>query len=230
MDWSFLRGDRCLRMFICIEKEQGNDYNIDGFIDNQRLYICLTLMVVNAVAIAEDQEDYDCVYNEITQRYDCYYLTRHDCMAAEGIMISVSVVSALLAIINSVLCCIGCCCRCCRKTVTPQVVYVPGQEGAIPATNVMYAVQGNQPSGAVYLIPSTTQNMYPYNCTVSHQLPTVQSPPAYPMQSGYTVTQTIPTVKSFPGPAPQRQPEQPQPDQVLDQNATNVSNDTKLPL
>ncbi|XP_070536690.1 uncharacterized protein [Ptychodera flava] len=150
---------------------------------------CPTLLILSSIALGVVYDDSDA------------------CIAAGSIMIIVAVLSAILSIINSVYCCIGCCCR---NRETQQVIYVTTQEGAMGATNMMYAVQGVQPSGTVFMIPATAQNMYPNNFPTSQQLPTEGSPPPYQMHSGYataqTVPGTVPAVQSLPAAPPQGQP------------------------
>ncbi|XP_070536822.1 uncharacterized protein [Ptychodera flava] len=145
------------------------------------------------------------ILSSISAAFYTYYTD--ECLVTGSVMVGVAVLSAILAIINSVFCCIGCCCR---KRATQQVVYVTTQEGAMGATNMMYAVQGVQPSGTVYMIPATAQNMYPNNFPTSQQVPIEGSQPAYQMHSGYATAQTVPgTVpagQSFPAVPPQGQP------------------------
>ncbi|XP_070536809.1 membrane-spanning 4-domains subfamily A member 18-like [Ptychodera flava] len=142
---------------------------------------CPTLLILSSIAVGVAYDDSDA------------------CIAAGSIMIIVAVLSAILSIINSVYSCMGCCCK---NRETQQIIYVTTGEGAMGATNMMYSVQGAQPSGTVFMIPATAQNMYTNNFPTSQQVLTEGSPPAYQMQSGYATAQTIPgtvpAVQSFP--------------------------------
>ncbi|XP_070536740.1 uncharacterized protein [Ptychodera flava] len=128
-----------------------------------------------------------------------YYYDGEPCNAVVLIMVIAAFLSATLAIINAVFCCIGCCGM---RRAAPQIIYVTTQEGAMGATNMIYSVQGVQPSGTVYRTPATAQNMYTNSFPTSQQLLTAQSPPAYQMKGGFTMEQTVQAVPSYPAAPP----------------------------
>ncbi|XP_070536705.1 uncharacterized protein [Ptychodera flava] len=161
----------------------------------------MVMSIINASAFCSTMLSFSIIAAAV------YYQDGDACIAAGSIMAIVAFVSAILAIINSVFCCMGCCCK---NKKTQQVIYFTTQEGPMGARNMMYSVQGVQPSGTVFMTPATSQNMYTNNLPTSRQVPTEGGPPPYQTHSGYgtahTIPGTVPAVQSLPAAPPQGQP------------------------